>query len=85
MLVDGIAHRIGLPVAAKIAVRDLTDGMDAGIGPPGAGDRGRLGVEPPQGLLHRLLHRRLVGLPLPAREGAAMIVEEKRVAGHGSP
>ena len=41
MRVDGIAHRVGVPVLGEIDMRDLAERMHAGVGAPGAVRRSR--------------------------------------------
>ena len=75
--------KIHLTGVGGVAMGNLAGGMDARVGAPGGGDPRRGGVEPPQRRFHRLLHRRLAGLALPAREGGAVIFDLQGKAGHG--
>jgi hypothetical protein len=70
------AHKlIRRPIPGKIDMRHLPRCMDAGIGAPRATDRHALGRESEDRVLDRLLHTRLIGLPLPARKGPAVILD----------
>ncbi len=57
-------------------MRDLTCGVDARIGAPGALHQDRRAVEHGAGVFQRALYGRLVVLPLPAIEGPAVIFYE---------
>ena len=82
MGVDGVAHRVGGPVAAEVEMGDLAEGVDAGVGAPGALDHHRLAGEGADRLFEGLLHRRAIGLALPADERAAVILDGQLVAWH---
>ena len=65
-------------------MRDLCRGVDTRIGAASSGDGMRAGFKLPQRGFHRPLHRRQAsGLPLPARERAAVIFDLQSIAGHG--
>ncbi len=82
MGVEGVAHRVGRPVADKVDMGDLTEGMDAGVGAPGALDHDRLAAKGGDRLFDRLLYGAAVLLTLPADIGAAVIFDGQLVAGH---
>ena len=84
MRVERVAHRVGPPVPAEIDMRDLTGSVDAGVGAARTAQRDRLAAEFFDRLLDRRLHGRLVGLPLPAGIGAAVILDVEAKAWHGA-
>jgi len=61
---------------------NLPQGMDPGIGTACGGNNRRGGVKPRERGFDRGLNRGLVGLPLPARERAAMIFDPEGIARH---
>ncbi len=56
--------------------------MDARIGAPASGHMDALPDDERDGFLHGLLHRDLVGLPLPAVIGRAVVAEAKGDISH---
>ena len=58
-------------------MRDLTCGVDASIGAPGALHQDRRAVEHGAGVFQRALYGRLVVLTLPAIEGPAVIFDQE--------
>jgi hypothetical protein len=63
-------------------MRDLAEGVDAGVGAAGAADHHRLAGERQRGLLDRLLDGPPVLLPLPTDKRAAIIFDGELVARH---
>ena len=84
IVVERIAHRIGVAVAPDVAMGHLGERMHAGIGAAGAIQVHRLAAESLQGRLYFTLHRRTIGLTLPANIGRAVIFQSKLVTGHAS-
>src|SRR6185437_13345608 len=82
MKVDGVAHRVGVPLFGEIDMRDLAERMHARIGAAGAAHRGALGGECRDGVGQRALDRGTVVLRLPAHIRRAVILERELVAGH---
>src|SRR3546814_16390723 len=66
-------------------MRAHRDGMDAGVGAPGAEHLRILGGEAVDRFLDRLLDAGAMRLPLPAHKGAAVIFDGEGEAGHGGP
>src|SRR3546814_4973131 len=66
-------------------MRAHRDGMNAGVGAPGAEHLRILGGEAVDRFLDRLLDAGAVRLPLPAHKGAAVIFDGEGEAGHGGP
>src|SRR3546814_9751915 len=66
-------------------MRANRDGMNAGVGAPGAEHLRILGGEAVDRFLDRLLDAGAVRLPLPAHKGAAVIFDGEGEAGHGGP
>ena len=83
MMIDRVAHLVGGEILFKIHMGDLTEGMDAGIGPPCAIDLARAAIELGGGGFQRALHRGAIVLPLPTHERAAIIFDGELVARHG--
>jgi hypothetical protein len=54
--------------------------MNAGVGPPAAGDPHWLGGDPLQRLLNAALHSRFLALDLPSEEHAAVVFQADRVS-----
>ena len=82
--VQGLRQTVGIPVAVKVAMRDLTGGMHTGIGTACGGDGMGAGLQAGQRRLDRRLDRGLPGsLTLPALERAAVIVDFQGEARHG--
>ena len=63
-------------------MRDLPQRMDAGIRAPGSVDRDLLARKLLDGLGNGALHRRALGLDLPADEARAVVFERDSVASH---
>src|SRR3546814_11258274 len=66
-------------------MRAHRDGMNAGVGAPGAEHLRILGGEAVDRFLDRLLDAGAVRLPLPAHIGAAVKFDGEGEAGHGAP
>ncbi len=77
-----VAHRVAAALPFEIHMDDLVRGMDAGIRPPGAMDPHGVTRETLDRLLHHLLHRPPVDLPLPPGEGRAVVFDDELVARH---
>ena len=65
-------------------MRHLPQGMDPGIGAPGAMDGDYFAAEIRNRGFERFLHRQPLWLPLPADKPGAVIFDRQLVAGHGS-
>src|SRR5690606_39017168 len=75
-------HNFGPAVRGKRETCDLAQRVDPGVGPPGALYPHLFPAEGKNRLLDILLHRRPVGLALPADEGASGIPDRTTAAGH---
>jgi len=82
MEIDGVAHGLGVPVLAKIDMRDLAKRMHAGIGPSGGADDGLFARERGNRGGENALDRGAVILRLPPNKGRAIIFDRELVAGH---
>src|SRR5581483_5504904 len=80
--VERVPHRLDRPLPREVDMRDLAEGMDAGIGTTGAVERDGLAGEGGGRRLQRALHGRLAVLPLPAGERRAVIFQRQLVARH---
>ncbi len=85
MGVQGIAHRIRAPRLHQIEMSDLMDRMHARIRASGAGEADGFAGEARHGVFQGRLHGRVFGLPLPAAERCAVILDDEFVAGHVRP
>src|SRR3954464_6009017 len=65
-----------------IAMRDLPQRMNAGVGAPRAVDANLLAADCLDRVFQRTLHRRRVVLDLPAAKRCAVIFDDEFVAGH---
>ena len=74
-----------VPILAQIAMGDLGERVHPGIGAPGPGDRWRVRLQFAERRFQRLLHGRLVFLPLPADERPAVILDFECVSWHDLP
>src|SRR5476649_2464498 len=75
VIVERAAHGLDRPFAAKVEMRDLAQGMDAGIGTAGALRHGALAAEGEHRVFERGLHRGSGVLALPADEGTAIVFD----------
>jgi hypothetical protein len=82
MPVQRVADFQRVPVALEIDVCCLPQRVHARIGAPGGGDFHRMAAEFRECGFQRFLHRRPVGLTLPADETAAIVFEDQLVARH---
>ena len=84
MRIEGITHRVLVPILAQIHVTDLTERVHAGIGTSGSLDAHLLAAEARRGRPQQALDGRPVVLDLPADKWAAVIFHNQLIAGHGT-
>ena len=82
MRVQGVAHRVLLPLLGEIEVTDLAERMHAGIGAAGAVHAHLLAAERLDRGRQHALHRGAVVLDLPADERPAVVFDRELVTGH---
>src|SRR5262245_27570982 len=80
--VERIAHLVGAKLLLEIEMRDLPGGVDAGVGAASARDGNRCSIKRARSVLHHLLDGQQAILPLPAGEGAAVILYSQLVPRH---
>ena len=81
-MVQRVADFVGRELFFKIEMRHLAEGVHAGIGAPGAGDRDALAAKFEDRLFQSALHRRAVVLALPADERRSVIFDGEAIARH---
>ena len=81
--VQGFAEPQRIPFGIEIEMRHLGEGVDAGIGAPGAMDGRFPAGEFGDGLGNGARNAWAVGLDLPADEGGAVVFDDDAVARHG--
>src|SRR3954453_2650447 len=82
MCVQPVTQSVRCKMLFDIAMRDLGERMDAGIGPPGAVDTNRNPADRLDGGFQRALHRGAVFLILPAAKRPAVIFNGELVTRH---
>src|SRR3546814_7246636 len=82
MGIEGVAQLVGRPVSRQVDMSDLSEGMDAGIGPARSLDGNGLGPQREDRTLQRLLHEMAILLPLPADIGVAALFDGYAVTLH---
>ena len=82
MRVQGVAHRVFLPLLGEIEMTDLPERMHAGVGAPGAVHAHLLPAERLDRGCQHALHGGAVVLDLPADERPAVILDGELVTGH---
>ena len=82
MGVERVAQHIGAPDAGQIDMADLARGVDAGVGAPGAAHAAGSPHRARKRALDHFLHRKAIGLTLPADKAAAVIFDDELIARH---
>ena len=82
MRVQGVAHRVFLPLFGEIEVTDLAERMYAGVGAPCAVHAHLFPAKRFDRGCQHALHRGAIVLNLPADERPAVVLDRELVAGH---